>query len=324
MSLSTRKILTLNLPIWLCAIALICAVGCKPNPRLRENKIPISFKRIRGIGFTEVDRRLKNGLSFNEYGYHLAPEWRLKFLSDDSVSLYSPAAKRFFNFPLACGIDSVFNTARSFLKIRHMSKDSLIFELLEAHNDTLNISGTKVYMIFYADNYIANSLHSTAVKLQHANKKDSTYIKSLVAKANADSTKVFAALQPVLLLSKSPSLQITKRKTIASFLDNNYNTSADYMDPQYDIVINKAYTDFYYSFSAYVNKDGVMSYCKPLAMFSDERYRDQYIKISKAIMDSYLKLYVKNSAGETLGIPHTSLISLHVKGISKPHTIAAE
>ena len=60
-----------------------------------------------------------------------------------------------------------------------------------------------------------------------------------------------------------------------------------------------------------------MYYDKPIFPFTDGKYRDEYIRISKAIMNTYLKLYLKEIPGQTLGMKHASLISLHVKGISK-------
>ncbi|MBD1365763.1 hypothetical protein IDJ77_18245 [Mucilaginibacter sp. ZT4R22] len=313
------KILLLkNFVLLFSVCAILAFAGCDyNNPRLKKNKKPISFKSIEGITYTEVWRYQQNGLSFNEYGYHLNPDWRLRFVSDDSVALFSPVKKAFLNFPLALGFDSVINTNRSYLKMRRMSKDSLVFELLAARNDTLNTVGEKIYMKFYADNYIKNSLHTTAAVLQRYKKRDTLFVKELVAKANADMKDAFAAQEPVQLISKSPILTVVKEKTVADWLLNNYNTSADYMDPEYDIVINKAYGDFYYSFSVFVDKDGKMYYDKPLVPFPDGKYRDNYIRISKAIMNTYLKLYLKENPGQTLGMKHASLISLHVKGVSK-------
>jgi hypothetical protein len=298
-------------------LGCISLAGCDNNPNHKVNRKPISFKSIEGITYTEVARYQQNGLSFNEYGYHLNPDWRLRFVSDDSVALFSPVKKAFLNFPLALGFDSVINTNRSYLKMRRMSKDSLVFELLIAHDDTLNINGEKIYMKFYADNYIKNSLHTTADVLQRYKKRDTLFVKGLVVKANADMKDAFAAQEPVQLISKSPAVTVVKQKTVADWLLNNYNTSADYMDPHYDIVINKAYADFKYSFTVYVDKEGTMYYDKPIFPFTDGKYRDEYIRISKAIMDTYLKLYLKEIPGQTLGMKHASLISLHVKGISK-------
>jgi hypothetical protein len=298
-------------------LACITLAACDNNPHHKVNKKRISFKSIEGITYTEVSRFQQNGLSFNEYGYHLNPEWRLRFVSDDSLALYSPVKKAFLNFPLALGFDSVISTNSSYLKMRRMSKDSLVFELLMAKNDSLDTRGAKIYMKFYADNYIKNSLHTTAEVLQRYKKRDTLFVKELVTKANADIKNAFAAQEPVKLLSKSSILTVVKEKTVPDFLLNKYNTSDDYMNPQYDIVINKAYANFYYSFSVYVDKDGEMYYDKPLVMFPDGKFRDNYIRTSTAIMNGYLKKYLTEVPGQTLGMKHTSSIALHVKGVSK-------
>ena len=53
--------------------------GCKRKGIVAHNgtKDIISFKSIQGITYTEVARRMKNGLSFNEYGYQLEPQWKM-------------------------------------------------------------------------------------------------------------------------------------------------------------------------------------------------------------------------------------------------------
>jgi hypothetical protein len=319
-----RESLLKNFVLVFSTCAVLAFASCDNNPTHKANKKRISFKTIEGITYTEVSRVQQNGLSFNEYGYHLNPDWRLCFVSDDSVALFSPVKKAFLNFPLALGYDSVINTNQSYLKMRRMSKDSLVFELLLAKNDSLNINGTKIYMKFYADNYIKNKLHTTAAVLQHYKTQDTLFVMGLVAKANADMKNYFAAQQPVQLISKSPIITVVKEKTVPDFVLNNYNTSDDYMNPQYDIVINKAYDDFNYSFTVYIDKEGKMYYDKPMTQFPDGKYRDNYISKSTAIMNGYLKRYVSNVPGQTLGMKHASLISLHVKGVSgKKNTIAA-
>lgn len=297
-------------------IVLCLIAGCKFKDRTlpgRSEKPFLSFKSVEGIYYTEV-RRQQNGLAFNEYGYHLNPDWKLRFVSKDSIALYSPVKKQFLNFPLSCGIDSVFNTNRTFLRMKHMSKDSLIFELIQAKDDSLDIKGTKVYMLFYADNYIKNVLHTNAATAQRSNRKDSLFIKDLVKKADSSLTNAFAALNPAQLTSRKPSITVTKNKAVPDFLLNNYNTSEDYMSPSYHITINKAYKNFDYSFSAYVDKEGRLFYNSPLIPFGERGYKEQYVRLSKSIMDTYLKLYIKVKPGQTLGIPHTSLINLHVHG----------
>lgn len=309
---------------FLIVLGCIAFAGCDNDPHHKVNKKRISFKSIEGITYTEVSRVQQNGLSFNEYGYHLNPEWRLRFVSDDSLALFSPVKKEFLNFPLALGFDSVISTNSSYLKMRRMSKDSLVFELLLAHDDSLDTRGAKVYMKFYADNYIKNGLHTTADILQRYKRGDTLFVKGLVEKANADIKDAFAAQVPVQLTSKSPIVTVEKEKTVADFLLNRYNTSDDYMDPRYDIVINKAYANFYYSFMVYVDQEGKMYYDKPMVMLTDGKFREDYIRTSTAIMNGYLKRYLSNVPGQTLGMKHASLISLHVKGVAKANNSVAK
>lgn len=306
--------LNFRLFISCCVVCLMLAASsCKHNNARDHYKL--SFKSIEGITYTEVDRRKGDGLAFNEYGYHLSPEWHLRFVSDDSAALYSPVKKQFLNFPLALGIDSVFNTARAFLKMRHMSKDSLIFEMMEVKDDSLKVNGSRVYMKFYADDFIKNKLHTTAGKLRRFRKADTLFIEKLAATANADIKKAFAAQNPVELISKSPNLIINTRKTIPNYLKNNFNTSDDYMDPTFDITINKAYKDFNYRFSAYVDKQGKMSYRRPLINLSDDKDMEKhYNRMATGILDSYLKLYVTVVPGTTLNIPHATTITIAVHG----------
>jgi hypothetical protein len=295
-------------------IVLIAGCKYKDTTILGHSEKPfLSFKSIEGIPYTEI-RRQQNGLSFNEYGYHLNADWKLRFVSKDSIALYSPVKKQFLNFPLSCGIDSVFNTNRSFLRMKHMSKDSLIFELIQAKNDSLEIKGTQVYMLFYADNYIKNVLHSDATTLQASTRQDSLFIKKLIKKADSSHVNAFAALNPVRMISNKPFIVVQKRKTVADFLINNYNTSDDYMSPTYDIVIKKANADFHYSFSAYVDAKGRMYFNKPLLPLPDGVYKDKYIRSSKALINNYLKIYLKVVPGKTLNMAHTSEINLYVQG----------
>jgi hypothetical protein len=198
-----------------------------------------------------------------------------------------------------------------------MSKDSLVLEILKAQNDTVDITGAGVYMTFYADNYVKNVLRSDIITLKHPSRKDSLFIRSLVNKANIDMKKAFAARQPVTFISKSSSVKLKKRKAEEDLL-NNFDTSVDYLYPTFDIVINKAYTNFQYSFSIYVDQKGQMHYGEPLIAFLGESLRQNYIHKSQAIMGSYLKYYLQVVPGKTLDMPHTSVVNIHVKGTAYP------
>jgi hypothetical protein len=306
---------------WLPCLLIIALIyiGCKPAPVVKHNgkKDLLSFKSVEGISYSEISRRQKNGLSFNEYGFQLEPQWKLKFVSDDSVSIYSYDRKSFFNFPLTRGYDSVFNTIGTWLKLKKMSKDSLVLETLKSEADSVDITGAGVYMTFYANNYIQNVLHTDIATLRQSSRRDSLFIKSLVNRANSDFNKAFAARQPVVLVSKSSSVKVNKWKAEGDIF-NHFDTSDDYFDPAYSITINKAYANFFYSFTVYVDDKGEMHYGKPLIGFTEQGYEDNYIHLSKAVMDSYLKHYLQVIPGKTLSMTHTSLIRIYVEGKADP------
>ena len=312
--MNTKTINTITLLI-LSAIALI-NTACNQGGKKGERKL-ISFKDYNGIDYSEVSRRQKNGLSFNDYGYQLEPQWKMKFVTDDSVSVFSPTKNTFINFPLTRGYDSVFNAARSWFKVKQITRDSIILEILKAEGDSIDIKGSKVYMLFYANNYIKNVLHTDTSILRHPSKADTAYIRSLSVKANADISKAFSARQPVKLIAKSKQVKAIQNITPPDML-NNFDSSDDYLDPTFNITINKAYKDFYYSFAVTVDDKGQMHYLKPLIAFDDEDFKKSYLRLSKAIMDTYLKLYFDVKTGTTLGIPHASVISLHVQGLTAP------
>jgi hypothetical protein len=306
-----------QLPILKNCIVILLAFtffsGCGPK---KEEKTKISFKSIEGITFLEVSRKQNNGLSYNEYGFRLVPDWRLRFVSADSAALYSLQKKQFFNFPLALGTDSVFNIAHAFLKMKKMSKDSLIFQLLEAEGDSINLHKSRVTMKLYSEDFIKNKLHTDVSVLQRASKQDTAFVRSLVNKANADLKKAFAASQPVQLISKNSNVKVDKQKAKPSLLDNKYSTDDDYLNPVYDIVIHKAYQDFNYSFEATIDSVGIWHYNKPLVGFmGDDAAEKNYIKVSTAVMNTYLKLFLSAIPGQTLGMKHASTISVNVKGI---------
>ncbi|PWK78699.1 hypothetical protein LX99_01147 [Mucilaginibacter oryzae] len=311
LSISTKKSKTaLVVSLFILSIVVF---GCNNSQSGGKKRQLISFKAYNGINYSEVSRRMRNGLSFNEYGYQLEPQWKLKFVSDDSISIFSPTKNAFINFPLTRGYDSIFNAARSWLKVRKITKDSITMEILIQKGDSLDVKGTKVFMRFFADNYVKNVLHTDTSILRRPSHQDTLFIKALSAKANADYTKAFAARQPAKITSRSPLVSVSQRTTRPDIL-NNFDNSDDYLDPTYDIVIKKAYKDFYFSFTMYIDDKGRTYYGYPLVGLDDEEAKADYIHTSKAIMESYLKLYLNIKPGSTLGIIHSSMVSVHVEG----------
>ncbi|QEM11057.1 hypothetical protein [Mucilaginibacter rubeus] len=301
-------------------ILSVFTFGCGGNQPGQKKRELISFRPYNGINYSEVSRRQRNGLSFNEYGYQLEPQWKLKFVSDDSVSIFSPTKNAFINFPLTRGYDSIFNAARSWLKIRQINKDSITMEILIQKGDSLDVKGTKVFMRFFADNYVKNVLHTDTTTLRKPSRADTLFIHSLAAKATADYTKAFSARQPAEITSKSPLVTVSRRTTKPDIL-NNFDNSDDYLDPNYDIVIKNAYKDFYFSFTMYIDDKGNLYYGAPLVGFNGDQEREaDYIHTSKAVMESYFKFYLNVKPGKTLGIIHSSMVSIHVEGKAKNHT----
>ncbi|OKS86474.1 hypothetical protein [Mucilaginibacter polytrichastri] len=290
--------------------------SCKRRNIVAHNgtKDLISFKSIQGITYTEVARRMKNGLAFNEYGYQLEPQWKMSFISDDSTRIYSPIKRQFINFPLTRGYDSIFNTARSWFKVRKMNKDSLLLEMLQYKDGMIDVTGSKVYMLFYTEDYINNTLHSNTIRLRRPCNRDTVFIRQMANIANGNYLKAFAASVPAQLISKSQHVIITKNKT-EPLMENNFDTSDDYLNPTFYIVISKAYRNFHYSFSVYVDDKGNLFYRIPLVGFFENNYKEAYIKESKAIMNTYFKYYLNITPGSTLGMRHSSIISIHVRGI---------
>ncbi len=292
------------------ALIILTAQGCKPR-HIPKHEI-ISFKSIFGIHYIEVSRRLQNGLEFNEYGYQLEPQWELTFLKNDSTQIYSPIKNAFINFPLSRGYDSIFNTARTWYKVRKMNTDSLVFEILKFTGDSINITGNKVFMTFYSDKHI-RALHTDTATLRRPTGRDTAFIKTLVAKSEVDINQAFAARQPVEIISTNPDITVEKFKTEATLL-NHFDTSDDYFDPEFYILIKNAYQDFSYSFTAYVDDEGRVTFGVPLIVFSDSGYEAKFIKQCNQLINGYMKLYLKIKPGSTLGMVHASKISLHVKG----------
>ena len=300
---------------WLTLIILITILSCSCNRRgvtTAKPSAPISFKSIAGINFTEVRRRLSSGLSFDNYGFEAEPGYKITFLKNDSASVYSPDKKAFINFLVFLEQDSIFNVARSYFKMKHMSKDSLILQVLEVQGDTLHLKHSLVYMTFYSNNYIKNVLHTNAETLGKPDRKDTLFIKKKAEIANKTPDSAFAARVPVQLKSRSPQLTV-ERVDIKPDVLNNFDASDAYMNPEFNITIHKAYEDFSYSFLVFVDDKGQLYFDKSLLDIMPE-YKESTIRTLKGIIDGYLKYYLAVTPGTTLGIPHTSAITLNVVG----------
>jgi hypothetical protein len=285
--------------------------SCKPKP------IPVkphpSFKLVQGIPFTEVRRSFKSGLSFSDQGFQLEPDWKFTFVSDDSIYIYSPEKKKFFNCPVIFDHDSIFNIAWAWMRVKKVTKDSIKFQVLEVENKEILDDRSVVYMTLYSDNYIKNVLHTDSATLVKPTKQDTAYIKQKIKMADADPKYAFSARIPATLTSNSPLLTVTKKGATKSELDN-ITIADDYLTPEFNITIRKAYEDFYYPYVILVDSKGQLHFNKSQVAQMPE-FAESENRIMTAITNGYLKHYLKVKAGTTLGIPHASKILVYVKGI---------
>lgn len=272
-------------------------------------KTGLFFSAVKDIRFTEVKRRFNNGLVFDKQGYQLEPSWKLYFTADDSVNVYSPKMKRFYGFHVYFDHDSVFNMVDAWFKLKHLGKDSIVLQALRVENKVIkdDDEGSKVYLTFYPDNKIKNT---SIPGLPTRN--DTAYIQSRAKLANSKMDSAFSARYPVVLTSKSPLVKVEKVVSVSTPL-SKIDPSVDYLYPEYNITINKAYEDFDYSFSVFVDDRGLMHFRKSTIPYPSA-FQKTYTDVMKGIIDGYLKLYLDVTPGKTLGIAHTSVILLNVTG----------
>ncbi|HEY0055138.1 MAG TPA: hypothetical protein VGB63_07270 [Pedobacter sp.] len=294
-------------------ILFICACN-ESSKKSKPTLEPPYFKAVEGINFIEVRREFDTGLSFSNQGFQQKPEWNLYFLPGDSVKIYSPFEKHYIYYPIYNDSAGKMNFAREWLRLIHVSKDSLVLQLLRVQSQKVNRELSTVYMRFYSQDYIKNKLKTDAALLKRPKRKDTLYVKRLIERANLNAKtpdSILSATEPVELKSKIKEVTVTKRKRQKG--DINYSTSDEYLYPEYNVVIHKAYKDFAYSFTALVDTAGKVAVGR-FAVIEPEFEAPQRT-IRQAVIDVYLHRFLSIKPDSTLGIPHTTEIMLHVKGI---------
>jgi hypothetical protein len=207
--------------------------------------------------------------------------------------------------------DSLFNTGNTWLRAKKVTKDSMIFQVMDVETRTIFLLHSNVYMTFYANDYIKK--HNLNVKeLQRIDRNDTLFVKKRAALCNAHPDSIFYAHEPVVMKSRNPFVSVEK-EVVERTRANHWDTSDSYMDPKYDITIHHAYQDFSYSFTAYVDIKGNITYCKSLIYITDD-FKASTERVIKGIIDGYLKTYIAITPGSTLGIPHNSKITINVVG----------
>ncbi|WP_276091348.1 hypothetical protein [Pedobacter sp. JY14-1] len=271
------------------------------------------FESIKGITYYEGKRRFASGLSFNEMGFQQEPSWEIRFLSNDTVLVYSPEEKKMFPFFITYDHGDVYNFAKNYFRITKVSKDSLVFQRLHLNKKEISSDiRSDVHMTLYSKDAIDNKLKTTLEMLQRPTARDTAYIRMLTARAerNAENPdSAFAARKPVQFIPVSNLVKVEKKDDTDPVMGI---TVYDYMFPRYRIDISKAYQDFAYEFSVVVDAKGRIH----LGKFSNviEEHREARKKTLQAIIDVYLQHLLKVVPGTTLGIPHASQVQLIVAG----------
>lgn len=295
-----------------CLLSIICLTTFSCDHYKRPG---LRFGDVKNITYNEVRRVFTDGLVFDKQGYQLAPVWKFHFVSDDSVQVYSPKKHRYYGFHLYYDHDQIFNMIDSWLALHKMTKDSLVFQSLRVNDKReilLDDEGSKVFMTFYSDDYLKRKNAAAIKKMGLPSAKDTAFIAKRSKLANIILDSAFSARQPAVLKSNSPYViaeRVVKKDDPLSDMD----PAEDYLYPEYNITIHHAYEDFAYIFSAFIDDRGVIHYRKSQIPYSHE-FEESYQKTIKAILAGYVERYVQVTPGSTLGIPHTSIVSINLTG----------
>lgn len=273
----------------------------------------LSFKDVDGIRFYEVKRRFSNGLSFNKDGFMLVPNWVIEYKHPDTMLAYSPEKKGMEAFFLLHDHAKIYNFAREYFRAKVITKDSLILQRLQvealvvAKGEVSDVNST-----YYTKNYIEKVLKTTVGELQRPTKADTAYIKKLAEKTyrhplNPDTA--FAATEIVEMKPNSKNISV---KLIGYADSGAHRKSYAYMYPEYKIEINKSYKTFNYRFSVVVDTKGNLAVNRIQGVLpQDVPHRK---KLIQGIADVYLKNLLFIIPGTTLGIPHSSEITISLVG----------
>ncbi|MEH6305379.1 hypothetical protein RYH73_06980 [Olivibacter sp. CPCC 100613] len=273
-----------------------------------------SFTPIAGTNFFEVRRAFDNGLAFDTLGFEQEPIWFLNFISNDSVKIFSPDSNAMLHYSIYFDQDSIFHFGREWFRVRSLAKDSLLLQRLTVVSKHVKEARSNVYMKLYSERFIRDSLKTTVEELRKPRSNDTAFIQWRSNIANANPTVIdsaFAARNPVQFIPKNPNITV-ERRVFSETERLNQSAAYEYLYPEYNIVINKAYKDFYYPFSVLVDGKGNVHLGK---FVTSDEFVESRKKVLKGIIDVYLKNLLTIKPGTTLGIPHTSLIMLRVRGV---------
>ncbi|MBS1503024.1 MAG: hypothetical protein JST32_13235, partial [Bacteroidetes bacterium] len=120
------------------------------------------------------------------------------------------------------------------------------------------------------------------------------------------------AREPAVLKSLSPYV-VAQRVIKPDDPLSDMDPDEDYLYPEYNITIHRAYENFAYIFSAFVDDKGKIIFRRSQIPYSHE-FAASYEQNIRAILAGYVARYVHVTPGNTLGIPHTSIVTINLTG----------
>jgi hypothetical protein len=293
---------------------LLVACNGKPGKEKPRPKTRLDLSPITGIRYTEVKRRFSNGLSFDSMGFQQEPSWIIQLKNADTMMAYDPGKKIMQGFYLQYDHGDVYNFAKEWFRFKLISKDSLVFQRLQVTRKEIAADiRSDVNMTFYANSYIKNVLHTNAEKLQRPTKADTAFISKLVARANRNPDKtdsVFAARQVAVLSPLDNRITVERLSSVDPL--NGKTQAYDYLYPKYRLVIPDAYKDFAYEFNILVDEKGKLRLGNFFTNLPE--FREVRKKVLAGITSVYLQNLLKIKPGSTLGMPHTTEVTVTVTG----------
>lgn len=297
--------------VFIFSLCLACHRKIPAPPPPPKPEPLVSFKSIEGQEYTEVRRVFNTGYICDPGGYQLIPQWKITFLPDDSVRIYSPKLQKYVICPVTIDHGSVASVAWSWVRVLKLTKDSLLFRVLNVSSQHVHETKPYVLMTLYRNDYIKNVLHTTPEQLMRIKRKDTLFVQSRIKQANADYNQVFGATEPAVFTSKSPNLQVKRVHAKVDRLNGVFEED-DYLSPNYEITIHHAYADFNYYMLVMVDEKGKLHFMKSInVIYADADYK---LKAMKGIIDGYLSFYMNTVPGRTFDIPHASPVMIRVKG----------
>lgn len=295
------------------ALSFFLACSNQPHEQGELEKGRPAFEPIAGIDFHEIRRSFDNGLAFDTIGFEQEPIWHINFVNNDTVLIYSPDSNAMLRYSIYFDQDSIFHFGREWFRVKSLDQDSLLFQRLTVVNKHVKEARSNVYMKLYSERYISDSLRTTVEELRKPRANDSAFVAQRVAKSNRNPVNIdssFSARKPVTLTPKNQHIEVKRR----GFTENDRLTQSaayEYLYPEFDIVIKNAYKDFYHPFSVIVDADGKMHLGK---FVTSEEFVESRKKVLEGIIDVYLSNWLSIKPGTTLGMPHSTLIMLRVRG----------